>query len=105
MSRDGYLPDNVRECDLPGEGEGHYDTCPAHEDAPEIYSECGGEGVCVCYEYALWGTRWMHRLLDRINFGEEVCIVVKDPECKCADIADDEAASAADAAEALREDR
>lgn len=39
MSKDGYLPDGVRESDLPG-SEDHHLACPCHEDQPER-CECG----------------------------------------------------------------
>ncbi len=70
MSRDGYLPDDVQESDLPGEDDQHYLKCPAHEDAPEVYSECGGIGECLCSPV----TR------------EVVGCGAVAPECKCADI-------------------
>lgn len=78
MSKDGYLPDNVNESDLPGESGEHYKTCPAHPDAPVIYSECGNDGECLC---------------------EDDNCEPLDLECECADIAADIAEAKADARE------
>lgn len=101
MSRDGYLPDNVRESDLPGNDDAHHWNCPANEDAAEIYSECGGEGECICYPDTLWGRfrRWWNRKDD-----EGMCVPRKG-DCECADLLEDDKASAADAAEDARMDR
>lgn len=59
----------------------HEKACPAGEDGPELYSECGGLGQCECYPRTLWGfvTWWWVVLKD----GEDVCTVVEDPECIC----------------------
>lgn len=103
MSKDGFLPDDVKESDIPGYHDEHHASCPAHEDAVEVYSECGGQGECECYPDTYRG-RW-NRIWDIIRYGEEICVVVKDPDCACADIAADDAASYADAREAAREDR
>ena len=61
----------------------HCGRCPAGEDAPDLYSECGGLGECECYSNKPKWLRWAYRLKDRIKFGEEVCVVVKDPDCTC----------------------
>jgi hypothetical protein len=103
MSRDGYLPDDVNEEDLPGEGDGHYPNCPANEDAELLYSECGGIGECCCYMNRPKGTRWFWRLWDWIQFGDNVCVVDDDPDCRCEEIAADDEASRDDALEAKRE--
>ena len=49
MSRDGYLPDGVRECDVPGNrpGDSHDKRCTAGEDAPQVWSMCEGVGACT----------------------------------------------------------
>lgn len=86
-------------------GDSHDERCPAHEDAEPHFTECGGEGVCVCYADRLRGTRWFWRLRDIIRFGGEVCVIDADPDCACAEIADDDDASAAAAAEARAEAR
>ena len=75
---------------------GHHSACPAHEDAAVIWSECGGEDECICYPNT-WKGR-LNRWWDVLRFGEEICKPIEDPECKCSEIADDDAASAADAA-------
>ena len=71
MSRDGYLPDNVRESDLPGGGKGHHRWCPCNEINIEED--------------------------DTEDAGYEPC-------CTCADLADDDKESAADARAASREE-
>ena len=92
MSRDGYLPDNVRECDVPGNrpGDSHDDRCRAAEDAPEYHPECGGVGRCECWDHIPRWRRWLWRLWYKD------CEVDADPDCNCADIADDDAAAYAD---------
>jgi hypothetical protein len=87
MSKDGYLPDDVNEKDLPGFDDQHYLTCPMHEDAPEVYSECGGEGKCACYPDTPLGfiKRWLGQW-----YGPDCGIMV--PRCECDDISDELAA-------------
>ena len=68
----------------------HHPRCACHEDADEIYSECGGVGECTCA-----GTHGVD--------GAGTCLV-KTPDCTCADLADDDKASAADAKASAREE-
>ncbi len=68
----------------------HHPRCPAHEDADEVYSECGGNNECLCPSPAA-------------SAAVGACVIVE-PECACADLADDDKASAADAREAAREE-
>lgn len=70
MSRDGYLPDNVRECDIPGNRacDEHHKACPCHDDAPEL---------CVC------GAEWeTHKREDC----EGLYKIDSSPDCICADL-------------------
>ena len=92
MSRDGYLPDNVRECDVPGNRpqDNHDERCPCHDDSDPIcvcrcpddkHDErgiCRDEKRCLC-------EGWKHD---------------EDPDCICADLDSD---AKADAAEAIIE--
>lgn len=81
MSRDGYLPDNVSEADF--DRAFPPDCADECASMQEIYSECGGVGACICYDDRSILIRWALRLRDRIRFGEEVCVIVKKPECDC----------------------
>lgn len=100
MSRDGYLPDNVSEADFdrafPGD-------CPGECDNEEVYSECGGHGMCICYDGRWPIVAWFLRLKDRIKFGEEVCVPTP-KECDCPS-ADEIAAERAEARAEERADR
>ncbi len=103
------LPDDVSERDFdPGgracPGGEHDPQCRAHEDNLPYYSECGGWGSCVCYAHKPAWTRWFWRALDVWRLGEEVCVADDDPDCECWEIADDDEASRADAAEDARSD-
>ena len=88
MSHDGRLPDNVSDKDIDDLYGEHDPRCPQHEDQPRSF-ECGGveEHFCSLVEREING-----------------CKVVE-PECKCADLADDDEADRADAREAARSDR
>jgi len=78
--------------------EWHYTKCPAHEDALPVFTECKGVGRCECYDDKLWGTRWLHRLLNERWRGFEECREEPYPECECEDIEQREAADRGDAA-------
>ncbi len=65
----------------PRENDGHYKACPCHEDAPEVYSACGGEGECL-------------RSKQDCEDGE--CHIVE-PECECKEIREDDLEARAEA--------
>jgi hypothetical protein len=100
MSRDGYLPDDVRECDVPGNrpGDDHDSRCPQHEDQPETcVCGCDFEGHPKGHCESALGLS-----------GDCGCLGRKlaDPDCTCADLADQDASDKAEAAyEAAREAR
>jgi len=80
--------------------EEHFDICPAGEDGPELFSECGGLGECECYPDTWLGK--LRRFMDRLVLGESVCIPTKDPECTCPsaqEIAEERAEARRDAME------
>ena len=93
MSRDGRLPDNVSEADF---DRAFPPDCPDDcVSMKEVYSECGGEGICICYDNRHPILRWFLRKRDIWKFGEEVC-VPKAGDCDCAER---KAAAKADAAD------
>ena len=106
MSKDGYLPDNINEWDLPGEDERHLKSCPCYEEV-SVWTKCGGVGECVCYPFTLWGRawRWLVELYEMHKWGELSCQENTDPECICSEIIADDQASYADHLRDLREDR
>lgn len=70
MSRDGYLPPGVESYMIPGNRpeDDHHESCPCHEDQPEVYGGCGGKGSCTC----------------AVGDIDDCCPV--EPECICADL-------------------
>ncbi len=98
MSKDGYLPDDVREADFDRAfpSNDHVSSCPAGEDGPTLFSECGGVGRCVCFPDNVHG---------RINlFWHGPCAAVVEPDCICPNEAE-ERAEAAEAEYDRRRDR
>ena len=101
MSRDGYLPDNVNESDLPGCGpdDDHYAECPCYEDALER-CVCGHDleadhigGVCF--------------VRDHLKRTFCACVEAEkaEPVCTCRELAEAAESRAADAAESAAEER
>lgn len=83
MSADGMLPDDVRECDVPGNrpGDEHNPACPCHEDVPRAF-QCGGleEHFCSLVEREINGCEYV------------------EPDCRCSDIAEEAEADRDEAA-------
>lgn len=91
MSRDGYLPDNVRESDLPGANEpDHAEDCPANPDHEPICAECGLPEL-------------PHQIVPISQLPHDF-VEDKDPECTCP-TAEDIECEEAEAAEARAEAR
>lgn len=97
------------ECGCPscnGDGPDYGPDCPdSCASMQEIYSECGGRGVCVCYANRPRGTRWFWRLADRLRLGEEVCIPTTANDCDCESPAEIRADREEARADAKRGDR
>ncbi len=87
-------------------GDNHYEACPAHEDAEPRFTECGGVGQCKCLHRGAqqgW-LGWLRMWFVAGMWWAGPCAVDSEPECECAEIDGDKAASAADAREdALRD--
>ena len=68
----------------------HHPRCPCHEDADEIYSECGGHSECLCPNPAA-------------SAAVGACVIVE-PECICADLDADVKNAVAEARQGLEDD-
>ncbi len=106
MSMFGWdLPPGVTDAMIDAQcGGNHHAACPADEDAEPRYTECGGVGRCQCLDRGVqqgwWG--WLRMWFVAGMWWAGPCPVDTDPPCECADIADNDEASRADAAEDAR---